>query len=58
MTEVLSVATRALLLRWLKVTPSRPDRPLRITATPGPDPGKRLKVSVGSRERHKAQTPE
>ncbi|MDY7089236.1 MAG: cytochrome P450 [Actinomycetota bacterium] len=51
MTEVLSVATMALLLRRLTVTPARPDRPLRITATPGPNPGRRFTVTVGERRR-------
>ncbi|MBL7252821.1 cytochrome P450 [Paractinoplanes lichenicola] len=52
MTEVLSVATIALMLRRLTVTPSQPERPLRITATPGPNPGKRFKVAVEGRRSH------
>ena len=49
MTEVLAVATMAMLVRQLTVTLSRPERPLRITATPGPNPGKRLTVSAERR---------
>lgn len=49
MTEVLSVATMALLLRRLTVAPARPGRPLRITATPGPNPGKRFTVTAAAR---------
>lgn len=44
MTEVLAVATVAMLVRRLRIT--MPDRPLRITATPGPNPGKRFRVAV------------
>jgi cytochrome P450 len=47
MTEVLAVATTAMLVRRLTVT--MPDRPLRITATPGPNPGKRFTVAVRAR---------
>ncbi|GIM90369.1 cytochrome P450 [Paractinoplanes toevensis] len=47
MTEVLAVATMAMLVRHLTITP--PTRPLRITATPGPNPGRRFKVAVASR---------
>lgn len=49
MTQVLAVATVALLARRLRLTPTRPGRPLRITATPGPNPGKRFTVSVARR---------
>ena len=49
MTEVLAVGTMAMLTRRLTLTPSRPDRPLRITATPGPNPGKGFTVRVGPR---------
>nr|WP_221374877.1 cytochrome P450 [Actinoplanes polyasparticus] len=50
MTEVLAVATVATLVRRLTVKLPRPEQPLRITATPGPNPGKRFKVAVSSRE--------
>ncbi|GAA2512204.1 cytochrome P450 [Winogradskya humida] len=49
MTEVLAVATMAILVRNLNATLPRPDQPLRITATPGPNPGKRFKVAVTER---------
>jgi cytochrome P450 len=49
MTEVLAVATMAMLVRRLTVTLSEPERPLRITAAPGPNPGKRFTVSGSSR---------
>ncbi len=49
MTEVLAVATMAMLVRRLDVALSKPGRPLRITATPGPNPGRRLTVSAGRR---------
>jgi hypothetical protein len=41
-----------MLVRQLSATLSRPERPLRITATPGPNPGKRFTVSVVSRPGH------
>ncbi|GAA2631638.1 cytochrome P450 [Paractinoplanes durhamensis] len=47
MTEVLAVATVAMMVRRLTVT--APDRPLRITATPGPNPGRRFAVTVAGR---------
>ncbi|MBU2663750.1 cytochrome P450 [Actinoplanes bogorensis] len=47
MTEVLSVATMAMLVRRLIVSPATPARPLRITATPGPNPGKRFTLTAG-----------
>ncbi|GAA0558471.1 cytochrome P450 [Paractinoplanes ferrugineus] len=47
MTEVLAVATTAMLLRHLDLT--APARPLRITATPGPNPGKRFTVAARAR---------
>jgi hypothetical protein len=46
MTEVLAVATMAMLVRQLTLTLTGPERPLRITATPGPNPGRRLTVSA------------
>ncbi|GHJ47344.1 cytochrome P450 [Catellatospora sp. TT07R-123] len=46
MTQVLSVATTAMLVRRLSLSPMRPERPLRITATPGPNPGRRFKVNA------------
>ncbi len=49
MTEVLAVATMAMLVRQLDVRLTHPDRPLRITATPGPNPGRRLTVSATAR---------
>ncbi|WP_433616178.1 cytochrome P450 [Dactylosporangium sp. CA-139114] len=49
MTQVLAVATIAMLLRRLRLTPARPGRPLRITATPGPNPGKRFAMSAAAR---------
>ncbi len=48
MTQVLAVATVAMLVRRLRLTPTA-RRPLRITATPGPNPGGRFKVSVSPR---------
>ncbi|MEU4156546.1 cytochrome P450 [Actinoplanes sp. NPDC026670] len=48
MTEVLAVATAAMLVRRLTITPTHPGRPLRITATPGPNPGRRFAVSVAA----------
>ena len=50
MTQVLAVATMAILVRRLRLVPSRPLRALRITATPGPNPGKRFMVSASPRE--------
>ncbi|GIF23915.1 cytochrome P450 [Actinoplanes tereljensis] len=47
MTEVLAVATTAMLVQQLTIT--MPDRPLRITATPGPNPGKHFKVAASHR---------
>jgi cytochrome P450 len=49
MTEVLSVATMAMLVRQLNIRSANPGRPLRITATPGPNPGKRFAVTVEGR---------
>ncbi|WP_422773365.1 cytochrome P450 [Plantactinospora sp. WMMC1484] len=49
MTEVLAVVTMATLVRSLTATLPRPDQPLKITATPGPNPGKRFKVAVNVR---------
>jgi cytochrome P450 len=49
MTQVLAVATIAMLVRRLRLTPTRPGRALRITATPGPNPGHRFKVSASLR---------
>jgi hypothetical protein len=31
----------------LSISPSTPARPLRITATPGPNPGKRFTLTAG-----------
>ncbi|PRY30828.1 cytochrome P450 [Pseudosporangium ferrugineum] len=49
MTEVLAVATMATLVRRLTAALPRPDQPLRITATPGPNPGKGFTVAVTAR---------
>jgi cytochrome P450 len=49
MTEVLAAATMAMLVRRLTTTPTHPDRPLRIQATPGPNPGKRFTVTATTR---------
>ncbi|MFI5916269.1 cytochrome P450 [Dactylosporangium sp. NPDC051541] len=49
MTQVLAVATVAMLLRRLRLAPARPGRPLRITATPGPNPGRRFQISATPR---------
>lgn len=50
MTQVLAVATTAMLVRRLRLAPTRPGRPLRITATPGPNPGRRFTVSAAPRD--------
>ncbi len=50
MTQVLSVATIAMLVRRLDLSPTRPGRPLRITATPGPNPGRRFRVCASRRQ--------
>jgi cytochrome P450 len=49
MTEVLAAATMAMLVRQLTPALTRPDRPLRIQATPGPNPGKRFTISATTR---------
>jgi cytochrome P450 len=49
MTEVIAVATMATLVRRLTATLPRPDQPLKITATPGPNPGRRFTVAVNRR---------
>ncbi|GAA3286258.1 cytochrome P450 [Dactylosporangium vinaceum] len=49
MTQVLAVATVALLVRRLRLAPATPGRPLRITATPGPNPGRRFTISATPR---------
>jgi hypothetical protein len=43
---VLAVATMATLVRRLRPELRHPGRPLRIRATPGPNPGKQFKVKV------------
>ncbi|WP_155368707.1 cytochrome P450 [Catellatospora vulcania] len=50
MTQVLSVATVAMLVRRLRLSPTRPGQPLRITSTPGPNPGRRFRVSASRRQ--------
>ncbi|MGI5239875.1 hypothetical protein [Dactylosporangium sp. CA-139066] len=50
MTQVLAVATIAMLVRRLRLAPANPQRPLRITATPGPNPGRRFRISASPRE--------
>ncbi|MEV6495805.1 cytochrome P450, partial [Actinoplanes sp. NPDC051633] len=49
MTEVLAVATMAALLREWRPALRHPDRPLKIRATPGPNPGKRFAITVTPR---------
>jgi cytochrome P450 len=46
MTEVLAVVTMAALLREWRPALRHPDRPLKIRATPGPNPGKRFAITV------------
>ncbi|MDG4786658.1 cytochrome P450 [Micromonospora sp. WMMD1102] len=46
MTEVLAVATMAMLVRRLRLALPTPDHELRIRATPGPNPGRRFRVAV------------
>jgi cytochrome P450 len=56
MTEVLAVATMATLVRQLTATTlPRPDQPLRITATLGPNPSRGFKVAVTG-GKHRALT--
>jgi len=50
MTEVLATMTMATLVHRITATLPRPDQPLRITATPGPNPGKRFTVAVERRQ--------
>lgn len=49
MTEVLAVATMAILVRNTRLRLSSPDYALRIKATPGPNPGKGFRVVVDGR---------
>lgn len=49
MTQVLAVATVAMLVRRLRLESARPGRALRITATPGPNPGRRSTMTVSRR---------
>jgi cytochrome P450 len=46
LTEVLAVATMAILVRTVRLSLPSPDYRLRIQATPGPNPGRRFRVKV------------